>query len=62
MNRIEAKGKVVNDGEVDPVRCLLSNGVEAQFAGKNLTPVGGIKLFCKFVRKPGGGRDIGTKH
>ena len=42
MNRIEAKEEVVNDGEV-----------ETRFAGKNLTPVGGIKLFHKFVRKLG---------
>jgi len=42
MNTITAKEKVVNDGEV-----------EIQFAGKNLTPVGGIKLFHKFARKLG---------
>lgn len=40
MNRIAAKGKVVNDGEV-----------ETRFAGKNLTSVGGIKLFHRFVQK-----------
>jgi len=42
VNRIAAKGKVVNDGEV-----------ETRFAGKNLTPVGGIKLFHKFACKLG---------
>ena len=42
MNRIEGKGKVVNDGEV-----------ETRFAGKNLTPVGGTKLFHKFACKLG---------
>jgi hypothetical protein len=40
MNRIMAKEKVVNDGEV-----------EARFAGKNLTSVAGIKLFHKFTQK-----------
>ena len=33
-----AKEKVVNNGEV-----------ETRFAGKNLTSIGGIKLFHKFV-------------
>ncbi|MBT9143078.1 MAG: hypothetical protein DDT29_01477 [Dehalococcoidia bacterium] len=42
MNRITAREKVVNDGEV-----------ETQFTGKNLTSVGGIKLFHKFARKLG---------
>ena len=42
MNRIEAKEKVVNNGEV-----------ETRFAGKNLTLVGGMKLFHKFVQKLG---------
>ena len=42
MNRIAAKEKLVNDGEV-----------ETRFAGKNLTSVGGIKLFHKFARKLG---------
>jgi hypothetical protein len=42
MNRIMAKEKVVNNGEV-----------ETRFAGKNLTSVGGIKLFHKFARKLG---------
>jgi len=40
VNRIMAKGKVVNNGEV-----------ETRFAGKNLTSIGGIKLFHKFVQK-----------
>ena len=40
MNRIMAKEKVVNNGEV-----------ETRFAGKNLTSIGGIKLFHKFVQK-----------
>ena len=42
MNRIADKGKVVNDGEV-----------EARFAAKNLTSIGGIKLFHKFTQKLG---------
>jgi hypothetical protein len=42
MNRIAAKEKLVNDGEV-----------ETRFAGKNLTSVGGIKLFHKFAQKLG---------
>jgi len=40
MNRIMAKEKVVNNGEV-----------ETRFAGKNLTSIGGIKLFYKFIQK-----------
>jgi hypothetical protein len=40
VNRIMAKEKVVNNGEVD-----------TRFAGKNLTSIGGIKLFHKFVQK-----------
>ena len=42
MNRIIVKEKVVNNG-----------GVETRFAGKNLTSIGGIKLFHKFVQKLG---------
>ena len=42
MNRIEVKEKVVNNSEI-----------EARFAGKNLTSVGGIKLFDKFAQKLG---------
>ena len=42
MNRITAKEKVVNEGEV-----------ETRFAGKNLTSVGGIKLFHNFIQKLG---------
>ena len=42
MNRVMAKEKVVNDGEV-----------ETRFTGKNLTSVGGIKLFHKFTQKLG---------
>lgn len=42
MNRIKVKEKVVNNGEI-----------EARFTGKNLTPIGGIKLFDKFARKLG---------
>ncbi len=42
MNRITAKEKAVNDGEI-----------ETRFVGKNLTLVGGIKLFHKFARKLG---------
>jgi hypothetical protein len=42
MKSITVKGKVVNGGEV-----------ETQFTGKNLTPIGGIKLFDKFARKLG---------
>ena len=42
MNRIMAKEKVVNNGEV-----------ETRFAGKNLTSVGGMKFFHKFVQKLG---------
>jgi hypothetical protein len=44
MKSITVKGKVVNGGEV-----------ETQFTGKNLTPIGGIKLFDKFARKSGAG-------
>ena len=40
MNRVMAKEKVVNNGSV-----------ETRFAGKNLTSVGGMKLFHKFVQK-----------
>ena len=40
MNRIMAKEKVVNNGEV-----------ETRFADKNLTSIGGIKLFYKFIQK-----------
>ena len=40
MNKIIVKEKVVNNGEV-----------ETRFAGKNLTSMGGIKLFYKFVQK-----------
>ena len=42
MSRIPGKGEIVNKGEV-----------EAQFGGKNLTIVGGIGLFHRFVRKLG---------
>ena len=42
MNRITCKGKVINEGEV-----------ETQFAGKNLTSIGGIKIFHKFTQKLG---------
>lgn len=42
MNRIVARGKVINDGEV-----------ETRFAAKNLTSIGGIKLFHKFTQKLG---------
>ena len=42
MNKIMAKERNVNSGKV-----------ETQFAGKNLTSVGGIKLFHKFARKLG---------
>ena len=42
MNRIMAKERNVNDGEV-----------ETRFAGKNLTSVGGIRLFHKFAQKLG---------
>jgi hypothetical protein len=47
MKSITVKGKVVNGGEV-----------ETQFTGKNLTPIGGIKLFDKFARKLGVGRAL----
>ena len=42
MNRIMTKEKVVNNGDV-----------ETRFAGKNLTSIGGIKLFHKFAHKLG---------
>jgi len=42
MNRITAKEKVVNEGEI-----------ETRFAGKNLTSIGGIKLFHNFIQKLG---------
>lgn len=42
MSRISGKGDVVNKCEV-----------EARFAGKNLTTVGGIGLFHRFARKLG---------
>jgi hypothetical protein len=42
VKSITVKGKVVNGGEV-----------ETQFTGKNMTPIGGIKLFDKFARKLG---------
>ena len=42
MNRIIAKGKIVNNGEI-----------EIRFTGKNMTSVGGIKLFHKFALKLG---------
>jgi len=42
MNRIMTKEKIVNDGEV-----------EVRFAGKNLTSIGGMNLFHKFVQKLG---------
>lgn len=42
MSSINAKGQVVDKSEVD-----------AQFAGKNLTTVGGIGLFHRFARKLG---------
>ena len=40
MNRVAVKRRIVNDGEV-----------ETRFAAKNLTSVGGIKLFHRFVQK-----------
>ncbi len=42
MSRIPGKGNAVNKAEV-----------EARFGGKNLTIVGGIGLFHRFVRKLG---------
>jgi len=42
MSSIPGKGDIVNKGEV-----------EARFGGKNLTIVGGISLFHKFIRKLG---------
>jgi hypothetical protein len=42
MNTIKAKGGVVNKNEV-----------EAQFVGKNLTIVGGMGLFHRFVKRLG---------
>ena len=42
MSGVNAKGQVVDKSEVD-----------AQFAGKNLTTVGGIGLFHRFARKLG---------
>ncbi len=42
MNNIKDKGRAVNKSEV-----------EAQFVGKNLTLVGGIGLFYRFVKKLG---------
>jgi hypothetical protein len=42
MKTIKAKGGVVNKNEV-----------EAQFVGKNLTIVGGMGLFHRFVKKLG---------
>jgi len=42
MSRVPGKGEVVKKGEVD-----------TQFGGKNLTVVGGIGLFHRFVRKLG---------
>jgi len=50
MNRIEVKEKVVNNGEV-----------ETRFAGKNLTSVGGMKLFHKFVQKLGVEEALGQR-
>jgi hypothetical protein len=50
MKSITVKGKVVNGGEV-----------ETQFTGKNLTPIGGIKLFDKFARKLGVRAEMGAK-
>ena len=40
MIRIMVKEKVVNDGDV-----------EMRFASKNLTSIGGIRLFDEFVPK-----------
>ena len=40
MNKIIVKEKIVNDGDV-----------EIRFAGKNLTSIGGIRLFHKFARR-----------
>ena len=40
MNRIMAKEKIVNNGEV-----------ETRFAGKNPTSIGGIKLFPEFAQR-----------
>jgi len=50
MNRIMAKERVVNNGEV-----------ETRFAGKNLTSVGGMKLFHKFVQKLGVEEALGQR-
>jgi len=42
MSRINTKDRVVNNAEV-----------ETQFSAKNLTTVGGVGLFHKFVKKLG---------